>query len=64
LPKTQADRLASGDPRLSIAERYPTHESYANAVRTAATDLQQQRLLLEADVQSYIQAAEASPIGR
>jgi hypothetical protein len=25
---TQADRVASGDPRPSIQERYPTHQSY------------------------------------
>jgi hypothetical protein len=63
-PATQTERLAASDPRLSIAERYPTHESYVNAVRTAATDLQQQRLLLDADVAQYVAAAEASPIGR
>jgi hypothetical protein len=63
-PKTPAERQASGDPRLSVEERYPTHESYVNAVRSAATDLQQARLLLDADVQAYVAAAEASPIGR
>jgi hypothetical protein len=63
-PKTQADRQAAGDPRLSVAERYPTHDSYVTVVTRAATDLQQQRLLLDPDVQQYIQAAEASPIGR
>src|SRR5439155_24551881 len=48
---TQADRLARGDPRLSIAERYPTHDSYVSAVSNAATDLHQQRLMLRPDVQ-------------
>jgi alpha/beta hydrolase family protein len=62
--QTQAERLAKGDPRPSIEERYPTHDTYVNAVTQAATDLQQQRLLLDQDVQQYIQAAEQSPIGR
>ena len=61
---TQADRLSSGDPRLSIEERYPTHDSYVNAVTRAAEDLRAQRLLLDQDVERYIQTAEASPIGR
>ncbi len=63
-PATQADRLASRDPRLSLEERYPTHDGYVNAVTRAATDLEQQRLLLEQDVQAYIQAAAQSTVGR
>jgi hypothetical protein len=63
-PRTQADRLAAGDPRQSIEERYPTHDAYVSAVTRAATDLQQQRLLLDQDVRAYIQAAEQSSIGR
>jgi hypothetical protein len=31
-PKTKADRLASGDPRLSIEERYPSFPEYAAKV--------------------------------
>ena len=61
---TQAERLASGDPRLSLEERYPTHDGYVNAVTRAATDLEQQRLLLDQDVQTYIQAAIQSAVGR
>jgi hypothetical protein len=61
---TRADRLSSGDPRLSLEERYPTHESYVNAVTRAAEDLRSQRLLLDQDVARYIQSAEDSPIGR
>ena len=64
LSETQADRLASGDPRLSIEERYPTHDGYVNAVTRAATDLEQQRLLIDQDVQQYIRTAEQSAIGR
>ena len=61
---TRADRLSSSDPRLSLEERYPTHESYVNAVTRAAEDLRAQRLLLDQDVARYIQSAEDSPIGR
>jgi len=61
---TRADRLSSGDPRLSLEERYPTHDSYVNAVTRAAEDLRTQRLLLDQDVARYIQSAEDSPIGR
>jgi hypothetical protein len=62
-PKTQADRVTSGDPRMSIAERYPTHDAYVTAVTNAVNELRQQRLLLEFDAQAYIKAAEASSIG-
>ena len=33
---TKADRLASGDPRLSLQERYGSHDGYVAAVRAAA----------------------------
>jgi hypothetical protein len=62
--KTRAERLASGDPRPSLEERYPTHDAYVNAVTIAANDLAQQRLLLDQDVARYIQLAEQSSIGR
>jgi hypothetical protein len=62
--KTRAERLAAGDPRLSIEERYPSHESYVSAVTRSASELRDQRLLLDDDVARYIQAAEQSAIGR
>ena len=61
---TRAERLSRGDPRLSIEERYATHDNYVNVVTRAAEDLRAQRLLLDQDVERYIQSAEASPIGR
>jgi hypothetical protein len=36
LAKTRAQRLASGDPRRSLEERYKTHDGYVAAVRAAA----------------------------
>jgi hypothetical protein len=34
--KTKAQRLAASDPRLSLEERYKTHDGYVAAVRAAA----------------------------
>jgi hypothetical protein len=62
-PRTQLDRVASDDPRMSIAERYPTHDAYVSAVTGSVNTLRQQRLLLDADAQAYINAAQASTIG-
>lgn len=59
---TQAERVSSGDPRLSVQERYHTHTKYVDAVRKWAQTLQKQRLLLAADVQQYIKAAEESNV--
>jgi hypothetical protein len=36
--KTKAQRLAAGDPRLSLEERYGTHDGYVAAVKKAADD--------------------------
>lgn len=63
LPKTRADRAATGDPRPSLEERYPTHDAYVNQVRAAAEALARDRLLLPEDVDRFVQAAQASSIG-
>jgi hypothetical protein len=62
--KTKTERTANDDPRPSLEERYPTHDAYVTAVRTAANGLRAQRLLLDEDVQAYVQRAEASQVGR
>ncbi len=62
-PATRADRLAAGDPRLSIDERYPTHAGYVAAVASAAAGLLRDRLLLPEDAQAIVAAAQASSIG-
>jgi len=59
---TKAERIAAGDPRLSLEERYGTHDKYVEAVTKAAQHLQAQRLLLPDDVQQYIDAAKASNV--
>jgi hypothetical protein len=56
-------REASGDPRLSIEERYPTHESYVTAVAQAADRLVQERFLLQEDASAIVELARASGVG-
>jgi len=53
-PKTQADRMATGDPRLSVAERYPTFDSYATKAVAAVDSMVKHRLMLCEDAQSEI----------
>ncbi|HSS02882.1 MAG TPA: alpha/beta hydrolase domain-containing protein [Kofleriaceae bacterium] len=60
---TRAQREAAGDPRLSIEERYPTHDDYVAKVRAAAEALGRDRFLLPDDVDRIIQAAQASTVG-
>lgn len=62
LRPTKAERLAAGDTRLSLEERYQTHKNYVKAVRQSAQKLALQRLLLNEDVQQYIRAAQASNV--
>ncbi len=47
--KTKAERVASGDPRLSIEERYPDGAAYYSTAVKQANALVQQRLLLPDD---------------
>ena len=59
---TKAQRIASGDPRLSLQERYGNHQGYVDAVTEAAEDFVADRLLLSADADSIIAAAQASNV--
>ena len=52
--KTKAERLASGDPRLSIEERYPSLAAYYAAATGRAAELVKQRLLLPEDAARLI----------
>ena len=58
-PRTKADRLASGDPRRSLEERYATPAAYVAAVERAARNLERDRLLLAADVERIVAEAGA-----
>ena len=62
--ETRAEREASGDPRLSLQERYGDHRGYVDAVRRAADELVRERFLLPGDAERYVQSAEASDVLR
>jgi hypothetical protein len=47
--RTRAQRVATGDPRLSVEERYPDLWSYYSKAAAEAADLVGQRLLLPED---------------
>lgn len=59
---TRAEREASGDPRPSIEERYPTREAYVEAVRKAAKALVDARHLLPQDAAALVADAEREGI--
>jgi hypothetical protein len=56
---TKKERLASGDPRLSLEERYPTAADYLGKIARAAEQLRYMRLLLSEDVERIVAAAVA-----
>jgi hypothetical protein len=60
--KTKAERLAAGDPRLSLEERYGDHAGYVAAVRAAAEKAVSQRFLLREDADRLIAQASASGV--
>jgi len=60
--KLKADRLAAGDPRLSLEERYGTHAGYVAAVTKAAWNAHNRGYLLAADRDALIAQAEASDV--
>jgi hypothetical protein len=59
---TEAERLAMGDPRKSLEERYTDHDGYVKKVTKAAQQLEKKRLLLPEDVQRYTDEAQASDV--
>ena len=60
--KTRAERLANGDPRLSLQERYGDHAGYVFAVKAAAANAMARGFLLQEDADSLIAQAEASNV--
>jgi hypothetical protein len=54
---TKAQRTASGDPRLSVEERYKSKDDYLQKVRKAANDLVKDRYLLVDDVAPIVARA-------
>ena len=59
---TLAERLATGDPRPSLVERYVNHAGYVAAVTAAANSAFAQGYLLAADRDALIAAAMASSV--
>ncbi len=60
--KTKAARMASGDPRPSLEERYANHDAYVAAVKTAADTAVKERFLLQKDADRLIAEAAASNV--
>jgi hypothetical protein len=60
--RTKAERLAAGDTRLSIEERYPSKEAYVVAVKKAADTLVGKRYLLPDDAVRLVSQAERDGI--
>jgi hypothetical protein len=58
--RTKAEREASGDPRLSLQERYGTRDAYVAKIRAAADSLTQARLLLPEDADKFVAAAQTA----
>jgi hypothetical protein len=62
--KTKAERLASGDSRPSLEERYRSHDEYVELVRKAAGKLVEERYLQQHDADAMIKQAAASDVLR
>ena len=60
--RTKAEREAANDPRLSLAERYPTHDDYVAKVTAAANALVAKRLMLPQDAQLAISLAQSAAV--
>jgi hypothetical protein len=59
---TKAERLAAGDPRLSLEERYGTQAGYVCAIKTAAASSVKKRHLLQEDADAIVARAEVGAI--
>ena len=56
-PRTRADRERTGDPRLSVEERYRNRDEYVGKVAAAALDLVAKGYLLAEDVADQLKHA-------
>ena len=59
---TKAERLAKGDPRPSLEERYPSHAAYVAKVKTQADALVARRYMLAEDAARIVSEAEAAKV--
>jgi hypothetical protein len=60
--RTRAARLASGDPRPSLEERYGSRAAYVRGVARAARMLVVQRLLLQEDADRIVERARSADL--
>ena len=60
--KTKAERMASGDPRPSLEERYASHDAYVARVKAAAQKAVEERFLLQTDADRLVAQAQASDV--
>ena len=60
--KTKAERIGNRDPRLSLEERYGTHDGYVAVVRKAADQAVRDRFLLPDDAARILRDAAASTV--
>jgi hypothetical protein len=58
------ERSGTGDPRLSLEERYGTHDGYVAAVKKAAESLVGERFMLSEDVAGAVGMAQTSNVLR
>ena len=56
--------MATGDPRLSLEERYKTHDGYVDVVKRAAANAVTRGFLLQADADALVAQAAASDVLR
>jgi hypothetical protein len=60
--KTKAERIAANDPRLSIEERYGTHDKYVALVKVATAQAVAARFLVQEDADKLVAQAAASAV--
>ena len=53
-PRTKGDRITSGDPRLSVEERYGNMETYSSMLRDAINNLIKAGFLLPFDAETAL----------
>jgi len=54
---TRAERSRTGDPRLSIEERYPSRQAYLDKARATTQQLVAARHVLAEDVEAIVERA-------
>jgi hypothetical protein len=54
LARTRNERATNGDPRPSIAERYPNRDAYLAQVRAAVRNLASERYVLASDTDAIV----------